>query len=898
MQALQVHRILSGEFGSNTVPITELISQPDCTLEIILDHPDLHKELRKDGEAELGTAGGLVSRDALINGLSSFEASLKIGCDGYLSPVVEWLIQPENLMKMVSYLVEEHPTMKKSTHEPNLPTQNVASKSEDITQQIGESSNIYELIPKVTLTDFAPLSKESYCVHIQNHYNDVNFEGENTWCRLSLDPPQETDTQPSNKEVYKYPYVIHDILTEASRRLLHAVSENEHILLKIFNFFSKRQPLNPVLLGYTSSVISTLMAKYQLEAFFLQHEDNILEDLFFHMESRSVAEILKMLIFEERGKVNNPKETIHRLFECMDLSKWPCDILIGERQDNVFLIIRELILADKSCPLHNVYVHEILSSDIPDMLMESVFHWHKSTVTGAIGILVELLMYLDPHQEDEEACLVQQVDDLGNITHWRLNEDLERSDVLGVPMEHKYPSSDSDESEIDNSDYLLHDPPLYPINPVYSSFFYDEELSPYHGIWYAYGRYFSRKEKQEEACNGPTTEDNTMPLNIGRFHNPVEQYPAPARPYSSSGELFDKKLRKYTGRLITDLLEPLTAAAVAHRDRRRSKNPRGMVRNNRSRPPPQVEEDEEDNETEKTGHSADCRDGSMSPNMEFGPEKTAHRTVIYHEPAVESCELLPDHVYSALYPNPDDPDDPIEDPYFNIDWLKSSFELPPVNPSHNALQHLIDVIPPEYTFSEYQNGRKVAFGLVQNSFQNGVRPVVGHRLLEVLHLFRAFIRVQKSKTFHLYIGKILQCVSSLLFAHKWNSILHISLGDIIIYAIQRGPAAWPDVVESFILESGFFNLSSKFMRRYIRFKKETVAELRRQRRLKMHSGALPIVLEILRIFQDLSKIEKFVYVMIRRICPDWDVFAKVLEEMNVEHAEWGVDQGADNVDNA
>jgi len=894
MQALQVNRILSGEFGSNNVPITELITQPDCTLELILDHPDLHKELRKDGEAEIGAAGGLVARDALMNGLSSYEASLKIGRDGYLSPVVDWLVQPENLMKMVSYLVEEHPTMKKQIHDLNLPTQSLPHKSEDSAHPV-ECNDIYELIPKVTLTDFAPLSKDSYCVHIQKHYNDVNFEEENTWCRLSLDPPQETDTLPSNKEIYKYPYVIHDILTEASRRLLHAVSENDDILLKVFNFFSKRQPLNPVLLGYTSSMISTLMAKYQLDSFFFQHENDILEDLFFHMESRSVAEILKMLIFEERGKVNKPKETIHRLFECMDLSKWPCDILIGERQDNVFLIIRELILADKSCPLHNVYVHEILSSDIPDMLMESVFHWHKSTVTGAIGILVELLMYLDPHQEDEEACLVQQVDDLGNITHWRLNEDLERSDVLGVPMDHKYTFSDSDESDLDNSDYLLHDPPLYPVNPVYSSFLYEEDLTPYHAIWLAYGRYFSRKEKEESAA-GPLPEDSTMPLNIGRFHNPVEQYPAPPRPYSSSGELFDKRLRKYTGRLITDLLEPLTAAAVAHRDRRRSKNPRGTVRNNRSRGAPVVDDDEDDVETDKTTQFGDYRDGSVSPNLECGPEKTtnAYGSIIYHEPAVESCELLPDNLHSALYPNPENPDDPIRDPYFNIDWLKSAFELPPVDPGHNALQHLIDVIPPEYTFSEYQNGRKVAFGLVQNSFQNGVRPVVGHRLLEVLHLFRAFIRVQKSKTFQLYIGKILQCVSSLLFAHKWNSILHISLGDIIIYAIQRGPTAWPDVVESFILESGFFNLSSKFMRRYIRFKKESQVELRRQRRLKMHSGALPIVLEILRIFQDLSKIEKVVYIMIRRICPDWDAFAKVLEEMNVDHAEWGVDQGAEN----
>eukprot|EP00915_Cephaloidophora_sp_WS-2016_P004532 GHVH01006066.1.p1 GENE.GHVH01006066.1~~GHVH01006066.1.p1 ORF type:complete len:912 (+),score=125.43 GHVH01006066.1:238-2973(+) len=886
-----------------TQSLSELVSSPDCTLEDVLDHPDLQKEVRLgEMDPELPVTISSYSMPICNDSMTSAPEA---------SPLVEWMSRPKVLGQMVSYLTKETSAMAvivQTVKKPKVPTKltiidndnnddymvidsnlhKAASNASIVGDELDRQS-IFEQIPQVTLTDFAPLSRDGLCVNLREHYYDENFEGENSWCRLTLDPPQETCSQVSQKAVYKYPFIIHEILTECSKRLLVALGDNEEVLMQLFSFFSVRRPLNPVLLGYTSSLVSTLMAKCNLSEFFEKHEDTILDDLLFHLESRSVAEILKMLLFEERGKLKDPEAIILRLFDCMDLSLWPCDVLVGERQENVFLIVRELIHSEKSCPLHNQYMYTILSSQIPDQLMEAVFHWHKSTVTSSIGILVEIMMYLDPATDEEEMIQERYPGEYGTVmTDFDADPKFADQEDLEIPMEHQYRVSSDDEAPLTASDILRLslEPPLYPLEPLANDLMSHSNsimaandlelyLDRYTAIWVQYDRLFLTDDSEaaiegyQSTNNGMVNEANSYSMAQGA---PVEQYAAPPRPYRSSGEFFDLRLRKYLGRLLVELLEPLASAAASHRDRRRNKTNRSASRNGRRAKGKHADDDEDDDADE-------CLD--ISPNsIDVRPG-----FVSSIEPAVESCEPLRDDLMLALYPDPNDPTHPCVDPYFTLEWYYNSDILPPCDPKHNALQHLIDVIPPEYTFSEYQSGRKVMFGLVQNAFQNGVRPIVGHRLLEILHLFRAFIRVQGSQTFHLYIVKILKCVHTLLFAHKWNSILHISLGDIIIYAMQRGPAIWPEAVEHFIGDSGFFHLAARFMRRYVRYKKETVPETRRDKRQKLHSGTLPIVLEILRIFHELARGSEHILRLLQRVCVDWDTFSPLLEDRNVENID-------------
>lgn len=519
------------------------------------------------------------------------------------------------------------------------------------------------------------------------------------WSTFVFSPAQETSALPSDPHIFKYPNVAQEILMDENERIQTALLQDHEALDALFSVLSRREPLSGVIGQYSITLMSYISSRTEFFAYLESRIEQFIDDCFYHLEHRPVAEMLKSSIMNERIHIQNPGELMHRLIENLDPTLYPDDISIGERAENVFLITREIISSGSAGYQRDYfyYIEAVSSPRALNVLMECVMHWSKTVVTSATGILVEVIMIMDdPHAKANMSYMLLELDEVEREQTAKAINNNDANDNIGREIKSigENESTESSSSCSDDEDHDLHD-----------SFIDNRTIKKLTGV-------------DIDELSSEVDPDNDCSINHNRARKKNNDNNNPM-PYRSSGHFIDKALRPHLGRIICEILEPLTAAAATQREHRERKQ--------------KVKEKDPRN-----------------PYYRFPREPGVQDIIDPSVPILTGVDWERRCIVSG-----DDPEVAPDD-YVDDAWFEFPERLPPNDIKSPALITLEDPIATKHEFSETRN-HSIAnpSGIVLARYQNGVRPIVGPRLIELLNLLRALVRCQGSKTFRFYLPKII-----------------------------------------------------------------------------------------------------------------------------------------------
>lgn len=114
--------------------------------------------------------------------------------------------------------------------------------------------------------------------------------------RSSIDSQDSTDLE-NTARTFKYPFTACEIFCCEVEGIYNTLLENDDILSLFFSILNKKvRPLNTILAGYFSRVMSALLARRSSDiVLYLQSHPDILNKLVYHVDTTSVAEVLARL---------------------------------------------------------------------------------------------------------------------------------------------------------------------------------------------------------------------------------------------------------------------------------------------------------------------------------------------------------------------------------------------------------------------------------------------------------------------------------------------------------------------------------------------------------------------------------------------------------------------------
>lgn len=144
----------------------------------------------------------------------------------------------------------------------------------------------------------------------------------------------EPDENAENKRKMRYPLLACEILCSELWAVYDAIFENEGHLDGLYGYLNK-PTLNPMLVGYISKVVGTLLQKKSIESmnFLKNKKDAIFGNLLKHLDNPSIIELLIKIIGSEAAE---PNGILHWLSEANLIS----------------------ILINKLSPMYSAEVHE------------------------------------------------------------------------------------------------------------------------------------------------------------------------------------------------------------------------------------------------------------------------------------------------------------------------------------------------------------------------------------------------------------------------------------------------------------------------------------------------------------------------------------------------------------
>ncbi|KAJ3432290.1 serine/threonine-protein phosphatase 6 regulatory subunit [Anaeramoeba flamelloides] len=145
---------------------------------------------------------------------------------------------------------------------------------------------------------------------------------------LLVDPKTTNENQEISKlKLLKFPYLVNEIICLELTEVVESITENEDLMIQIFEFLKQPKPLNTVYSGYFAQMIGTnLRLKYLETITFLMKHDYFIEKLLENISISGVCDVMiHILVFceenvyyQETIKWLTKIEIMKRIFSLLD----------------------------------------------------------------------------------------------------------------------------------------------------------------------------------------------------------------------------------------------------------------------------------------------------------------------------------------------------------------------------------------------------------------------------------------------------------------------------------------------------------------------------------------------------------------------------------------------------
>jgi len=211
---------------------------------------------------------------------------------------------------------------------------------------------------------------------------------------ITRDPPENA----SHARNFRYPFVSVELMTCNSDFFEAFVDPaNVQVLDTLWAFLEATPPedLNPVLVGYFSRAVSSLLNRHMVEVVeYLRKRgaEGLLQSFFDRMHSRSLAELFVRLLRQEyESQMTFPVQNIvKQLLARLEVED---DGHAGDTQENVKLVMQDLITQKDCLCWGEDLIAQLTAPETISCLLNHIFSGKADIVSAAAGILSTIIWH-------------------------------------------------------------------------------------------------------------------------------------------------------------------------------------------------------------------------------------------------------------------------------------------------------------------------------------------------------------------------------------------------------------------------------------------------------------------------------------------------------------------------
>eukprot|EP00798_Chlamydomonas_sp_ICE-L_P031232 gene31232-6382_t len=213
--------------------------------------------------------------------------------------------------------------------------------------------------------------------------------------RLLVEPPKEDD---GPKRTYKYPFTACEVFCCELEGVFNTLLEDAELMSLLFSLLSNSPPLSCKTAGYFGRVVNSLLLRKSNKTMqYLKDHEPLLGKLVSHIETKSVADVLKRMVGAEQFSTPEPAHT-QWLSEANLI-----DLLLGkladsasaDAQTNAAGILTAIANTQPSPLAATLSREESIAG-----LFEHALSPGKQVMVSAIEVCIALI---DPHRNPQEA---------------------------------------------------------------------------------------------------------------------------------------------------------------------------------------------------------------------------------------------------------------------------------------------------------------------------------------------------------------------------------------------------------------------------------------------------------------------------------------------------------------
>jgi len=218
---------------------------------------------------------------------------------------------------------------------------------------------------------------------------------------------ETTDQDP--KIQYKYPFVACEVLSSELTAVFDTIFAHDHLQDQLFSVLDRDEPLNPLLAGYFSKIVTCLLNRKTYETLAVMQRKDMLARLLQHVGTFSIMELLLKLLHETE-EMRGPGEELEWIYNS-DLVEKLLERFSPDHKSDVHAHVAQVLIGilhmSNSCSC--TLTTQIREPHYVNMLIDYIVGGRASAHQHGISVLIEILNQERPKPDQDGPTVVNQV---------------------------------------------------------------------------------------------------------------------------------------------------------------------------------------------------------------------------------------------------------------------------------------------------------------------------------------------------------------------------------------------------------------------------------------------------------------------------------------------------------